>query len=458
MRTLSIISSLICAAFSFMACAQDNVFEQPAVEMRVHVPDLAQRIDSVVEGRITGIDRRAGVFSINGRRVQFAASYDEQFNPYMNPPPEPAPLPACAGASCTLRSCDTGTCGLPVSYAAPLVDIPVTVESPCPAGGCATGKCGSCESAPCPLPVSYEPDEDYLADVVPAPRSSVVIRPSCPSGNCGGCAGGACGYPGAETVAAPVYVPPFPARISGIPYAAGFAEDITNGSGGAYRPFSFGNFTIGTHEAQILNGQSSETVVGYKPYSPDLLASMPKSLQHSACACTRIVLHAAAGMAAGPENAPPIRPTRRLQPELNYKFFGPDSGEITLMNSADFNQPGGLETGNVLHPIENGTMGAPAADDNCVCSGMIVITPNNPRFTAQAPRLTANQTDDSNFVAMQQEPMEVFTGNPNDTIFAVKSLPAGSVRDLKVGDEVLVGYNSGITDSPQFVIKASPAR
>jgi len=60
MRINSIISSLICAALSFMACAQDNVFEQPAVEARVNIPDLAQRIDSVVDGRITGIDRRAG--------------------------------------------------------------------------------------------------------------------------------------------------------------------------------------------------------------------------------------------------------------------------------------------------------------------------------------------------------------------------------------------------------------
>src|SRR5258708_1430944 len=117
MRINSILSSLICAAFSFLACAQDNVFEQPAVETPVNIPDLAERIDSVVEGRITGIDRRAGVFSINGRRVQFAASYDEQFNPYMNPPPEPAPAPiACARATCVTGNCATGTCGLPVSY------------------------------------------------------------------------------------------------------------------------------------------------------------------------------------------------------------------------------------------------------------------------------------------------------------------------------------------------------
>ena len=439
MRINLLITSLICAVLvplSMQCCrAEDPVFDQPAVEARVNVPDLAQKIDSVVEGRITSVDPKSGVFTFTGRRVAFVASSDNQTNPYMNPP---APV---AIAEAPARDCPNGHCGWPTSFSYEDT-VPATVietNGPAEEVPISTSYDPSMEiRESTPLIVDRQPARSYPSTTVVASTPAATIR-----------------Y-GLTDVEAPGW---HGDHFYGRPHASGFAPSLNNGTGGAYMPFAFDGLST-SRELHELNRIDTEPIVtGYAPTitTVELEQSMPAHLQHKTCTCTRIVLQAPLGTPGAAANSnQAIRPTRPERPLSDYKFFGPDNNSLVVMNSADFFLPASLQHENVLHPVQNGSEGAPAGDNWCECSGSIVITPNSARFTAKAPAFTDEDlAKNQSFVSYQKEPMETFTGNPNDTIWAIKSLPQGSVGDLKVGDDVLVGYDEGIVDQPQFVIKAS---
>ncbi len=60
------------------ARAEDRVFDQPGVEVRISATDLAPRINTVVEGIVTAVNGEAGAFSVSGRRVLFQSSREDQ--------------------------------------------------------------------------------------------------------------------------------------------------------------------------------------------------------------------------------------------------------------------------------------------------------------------------------------------------------------------------------------------
>ena len=57
--------------------AENTVFDQPAVEVRINSTDLAPRINSVIEGEVTAVNAEAGVFSVSGRRVLFQSARED---------------------------------------------------------------------------------------------------------------------------------------------------------------------------------------------------------------------------------------------------------------------------------------------------------------------------------------------------------------------------------------------
>jgi hypothetical protein len=165
------------------------------------------------------------------------------------------------------------------------------------------------------------------------------------------------------------------------------------------------------------------------------------------------------GGSAQNSNVPPaIRPSRQPAPIMNHRFFSPDEG-IALIESADFDQPTSLQKDNVLHPVEYPDSAARPWDTACSCDGSIVISPYGDEFSQRAESYSMPRGTVGDFVAIEKEPIDdpLPPEHPNDTIFNVKSLPPGMAKDLHVGDKVLVGYDNGQIEVPQFVVRAGGA-
>ena len=455
-KLLSATLGLLIVGSASCLCAQDAVFDQPAVEARVHVPDLAQRINTVVEGEITGVDPRTGIFSVTGRRVPFVSSYGDAANP---PAPEvaapivTAPLPRAEAMSyapiieetatpCSTGNCASGVCGTPT--AAEVVELPTEVSySPCLSGDCgqapdvvadspcARGDCGNTRS-PCRT-------GNCGQTVVAAPRDYIDLRGI----NFGACATGNCGGTTVEETHVAVY-----------PH--GYSASILNDNGGAYRPFAFGNFTL---PSSASFGSAETVVTGYTPVSSNLASTLPPHIASPACACTRIVIRAPIGNVGGSaqtQNVPAsIRPSRQPAPIMNHRFFSPDEG-LSLIESADMDLPTSLQRDNVLHPVEYPDSAARPWDTACNCDGSIVISPYGDEFSQRAESYSMPRGTVGDFVAVERDVIDdpLPPEHPNDTIFNVKSAPAAMAKDLHVGDKVLVGYDNGEVETPQFVIRA----
>jgi len=413
--------------------AADAVFDQPGMEARINLPHLGRDINAVVDGEVTGIDVRAGVFSVTGRRVPFVHSSSA---PTMTPSPEPieASLPPPPAVVATPpNSTIVTTARVPESAIAEAETeraINVTVEERSKDGVVVPPR----GPAPMPAPAA-RPKADATVKVAPPPAPTTVR-----------------------------VAPPFDpeSRFDARDFHVGVR---TNAPEEAPMPqlnrLHFGIYDMrnGAFDRPAPSLGLIERIPPPLQASPDeIAASIPPFIARPPCACTRIVVAPldVSRVQQGADGQYVIRPSREPAPLASHRFFSKDTG-LTLLVGADLDQSKSLQKDNVLHPIDYPDSAKRPWDTACNCDNEIVIRPYSNAFTPSAEPNPIPRRSVVGTVEYEKAPVAnpLPPQHPEDVVENVQSALPAWAKDLRVGDHVLVGYTTGSAEVPQLVIRAN---